>query len=69
MIYPFYPFLAYSSLGTERTIQGRIKRYHLHNIENGLDLKKKNLKCNKCIVRNSKKKKGLRSKVFFSWQT
>lgn len=41
MIYPFYPFLAYSSLETERTIQGRIKRYHLRNIENGLDLKKK----------------------------
>lgn len=37
-------------------------------IENGLDLKKKNLKCSQCTVRDSKRK-VLRSKVVFSCQT
>lgn len=65
VIHSLYPFLAYSTLGTKRTVQEgkkKRKRYYLHSIEKGLDLKK-NLKCSKFIPRDSKRK-VLRSKVF-----
>ena len=64
-MHSLYPFLAYITLGTKRTVQEgkKKKRYHLHSIEKGLDLKKINLKCSKCILRDSKRK-VLRSKAF-----
>lgn len=64
---PFYPFLVYSIMRQQLSERKKKKKPSAY-IENGLDLKKKNLKCSQCTVRDSKRK-VLRSKVVFSCQT